>query len=225
MIGHMNRKVFYLIGLSLLFLSACGNSGKQKSVDQAKNTGWASYAVYGMDRSSGFYMSRFTIPTDGRTDLVDIVEPTKFCPPSVPYICAYGRVFIFAVPKRDLHVGDQWKFAGRTYQLIPAYMRSIPGGRVPGSERPDWYMKVLGDEEHPYIIEEDMEKNPHHCRNVFMFSSEKGLIGQSLSCDDFSSTNLLEGTYGYGSKEFNAQIDPAAYLTESEALKLFDKPE
>lgn len=204
-------------------LAACGKSAPQDT-GKKPETGFANYTVFGHDEHHEFYMSRYTVLSDGGVPLDDLVTSVKFCPPSVPYVCAYGDFFTFAVPKRQLTVSDEWDFAGLHYRVIPTSMVTIPGGRVAGTEQTDWGFQVFGAEHHTYVIEASSSApNPQHCRQTYMYSFEQGLLGESSACDDYSSTSLLAGDYGYGSNRFNRLIYPDAFLSEAEALKLLDK--
>jgi hypothetical protein len=201
----------------------CNKPTVAKDADNQRGFASASYTVFGHDKNREFYVTRYSVFSNGQMPLDDLVVGMKYCPPSIPYICARSDFFSFAVPRRRLFVSDQWDFAGSHYQVVPISDVMIPGGRVSGTERAEWSFKLFGAEHETYVIEITNPINPQHCRRIVMYSFEHGLLGDSDACDDYSATSLLEGDDGYGSNSFNRLIYPQAFMNEPEAMKLFDK--
>jgi hypothetical protein len=193
---------------------------------QEKPLKWVSYSGTIISSDGEFDAIRYTFQTNGENNIFgDVVTRVKFCPSDSGFICMYGDAFRFAVPRRILRVGDTWNFAGRTYKLLPSYMVTIPGGRVPNSEKPDWDFQVFKKEFMTYVISlKYKRKDGVACNEIYLFSNQHGLLAMMGSCVEkgvaHSWQNWLEGTDGLGSPAFEKQIPADAFLSKTEAEKL-----
>ena len=169
-----------------------------------------------------FYIVGPGITADGEMLDGDMGSNVKFCPSHSDWICLDGPIFKFAVPRHSLNVGDHWKFAGVSYTLLPSYSEVIPGGPVPGSEKPLWHYRILGREYDLYTI----KAGEGDRTEIYLFSPQHGLVGYmkfegASSKDDVrNATFWLVGEDGPGSAEFDSCISGKALLSSDEVGKL-----
>jgi len=221
--------LFKSLGICFFFVvSACFGANSPSSISQKVT--WASYSVFTISDDGRFGAIVDTIGVNGETNLTgDVVFHVKFCPRNSPFICVHGEIikdhefYGFAVPRRELHVGDKWTFAGKNYELIPAYRIVIPGGRVPHSQHPIWMFDILNNRLNVDVIRTSQEIKDRRCTNVYFYSPEHGLIGDMGSCEakeakdlKFSWSDWLQGTDGIGAPAFENAIPSKADLTNNE---------
>lgn len=212
--------------LVVILLLVIGCSSDKKPAQDNESNRLAAYSSISLKSDGEFYSNRYVIETNGETNILgDVIESLKFCPPDSPFICVHGQVYSFAVPRRDLVVGDKWTFDGQNYEIVPAYMEIIPGGRVPHSEHVDWHFDVLNNK---VVVSAIRVMNNHAvpgCIDIYLFSKDHGLMGYTGRCEgaefNASWTYWLDGTDGIGSPAFEKNISPAALMTHEEAAALY----
>lgn len=169
-----------------------------------------------------FWREVLVLSSSGTLGLDDELFFLKFCPDTSPFICIHGENYDydFAIPKRDLSVGETWSFNGKTFKVVPNITFSPPAGFIPKSEKALTGASLLGQDLTFYVIAL-LGKKGKYPERLFFFSKDRGLIGEADPTEDryLAPSWLLEGV-GPGSKKFDSQITPKAFLKSDELDKL-----
>lgn len=182
------------------------------------------YASFGCVTDKACLSSTVAFTVLGEERVGDLIDSIELCPSDSEFFCMRKTTLgSFAVPKRELRLGDQWEFDGLAFTLQPSTsFTTIPP--ITGHTRTSTTRRLhfLGISEDYYLIRARVTSKARDPRNYFLFSATKGLLGVCRPDGDedgdvsHSSCIWLADRYGIGSPEFESELTGFRRLSTSQ---------
>ena len=207
-------------------IASCGGHAPHSARDQ---TVYARYSAIYLEKDGDVDSAGYGIGADGSNYIPrsDVVMSVKFCPRDSPFICVHGEFYDFAVPRHDLTAGEKWRFAGRTYEVVPGFLPHAIYEQPVHSKDVDRTFVLFNSEINVNVIRTVTSSKGRTCIDTYLYSHAHGVLGDLGRCDDIEKnepwTYWLIGTDGVGSPVFEKAISSKALMTQAEAVALHNQ--
>jgi hypothetical protein len=186
---------------------------------------WANYARLSVTPSDRLANPEFGVSSDGKYYVYDMIgDGAKFCAPDADFACISSGAIRFAVPRRELKMGDWWRFMGASFEVVPLNQDILPQPPPMPNEPARAGVQpigMFGEAVMLYSILAHNNDSQNPCIDLYLYSRKRGLIGDLHQCKSaIASFSFLKDTYGPGSQEFDSRIPPSALLSSKELADL-----
>jgi hypothetical protein len=209
------------LAATLIFSKVWALATEQNQTPYTKPAMTVTYQSISMNPANYMDSPLITLDTNGDSQIFDMGTSSKFCPADSGYICIDGGMFRFAIPRRQLKLGEKWRFHSTVFQVVPLNhdFTVLPPQSIPPDAEQE--ISIMGNKVKLYAIAAKGGGDITGCYDIFLFSPERGLLADMNQCKTTTQRfSFLEEQYGPGSQEFDTKIPAAAYMTKDEVATL-----